>query len=59
MAEVTTPIITDTTGQSIVSAINGYATGFIFSGNNYYVKLIRNGMTELTNTTVSAYVFYI
>lgn len=43
----------------VVITSNGYAAGFIFSGNNYYIKLIKNGMTELTNTTVSAYVFYI
>lgn len=47
----TTPLVAITS--------NGYAAGFIFSGNNYYIKLIKNGMTELTNTTVSAYVFYI
>jgi len=43
----------------VVITSNGYAAGFVFSGNNYYVKLIKNGITELTNTTVSAYVFYI
>lgn len=54
------PTITVSTATPLVAITsNGYAAGFIFSGNNYYIKLIKNGMTELTNTTVSAYVFYI
>lgn len=54
------PTITTSNATPLVAITsNGYAAGFIFSGNNYYIKLIKNGMTELTNTTVSAYVFYI
>lgn len=54
------PTITVSNATPLVAITsNGYAAGFIFSGSNYYIKLIKNGMTELTNTTVSAYVFYI
>lgn len=54
------PTITVSNATPLVAITsNGYVAGFIFSGNNYYVKLIKNGMTELTNTTVIAYVFYI